>query len=156
MTTGRRPAPTNVKRLHGVRSSRINDDEPIPCEVEPEPPEWAEGEWLAIWARTCEELRAMGLLHRADREALVCLATAVHEHDRLARVLVKAPAVVRDANGQPTANPLGRALRQCSAEVSRWCSHFGLTPAERSRLGRTSATPGRAEETDDLAGAYYR
>jgi hypothetical protein len=79
--------------------------------------------------------------------------TAVHEHDRLARVLVRAPAVVRDANGQPAANPLWRVLRQCSGEESRWCSHFGLTPAERGRISRMGTTPGRVEETDDLAGA---
>lgn len=151
---GRRPAPSSVKRLYGVRSSRINDDEPMPREVEPEPPEWATEEWLAFWSRTCDQLRGMGILYAADREALVCLVTAVHEHDRLARVLVKAPAVVRDANGQPTANPLGRALRQASGEVSRWCSHFGLTPAERGRISRAGTS--QKIESDDLAGAYYR
>lgn len=127
----------------------------MPREVEPEPPEWSTEEWLAIWERTCGELRSMGLLHAADREALVCLVTAVHEHDRLARVLVKAPAVIRDTNGQPCANPLGRALRQCSTEVSKWCSHFGMTPSERSRISRAGAQPERVE-TDDLAGVYYR
>lgn len=155
MTTGRRPAPTNVKLLHGVRSSRINDDEPMPHEVDPEPPDWATEEWLAIWVRTCDQLRGMGILYAADREGLVCLVTAVHEHDRLARVLVKAPAITRDRNGMPMANPLGRALRQASGEVARWCSHFGLTPAERSRISKASTKSERVE-TDDLAGAFYR
>lgn len=105
-----------------------------------------------------EDEAELGLVHvaDADRGALVCFVTAVHEFDRLARVLVKAPAVVRDSNGSPTANPLGRALRQASGEVSRWASHFGLTPAERGRISRADAAPGRVEETDDLAGAYYR
>src|SRR3954451_2556413 len=106
MTSGRRPQPTNVKMLHGARSRRITRDEPMPHEVDPEPPEWAEGEWLAIWKRTCDQLRDMGILYASDREALACFVTAVHEHDRLARVLVKAPAVVRDAHGQPVANPV--------------------------------------------------
>jgi P27 family predicted phage terminase small subunit len=156
MTAGRRPQPTNVKQLHGVRSSRINSDEPMPREVEPDPPEWAPEEWLAIWNRTCTELRFMGLLHSADEAALVCLVTAIFEFDRLARVLVKAPAIVRDANGQPVANPVGRALRQCSAEVSKWCSHFGLTPAERGRISRSAVTPQRGDDYDDLAGINYR
>lgn len=155
MTTGRRPAPSNVKRLHGVRESRINADEPMPHETDPEAPEWAEGEWLAIWQRTCVQLRGMGILYAADRDALVAFVTAVHEYDRLARVLVKAPAIVRDANGQPVANPVGRALRQCSAEVARWASHFGLTPAERGRISRAGTSP-EQRETDDLAGAHYR
>ena len=154
-TAGRRPAPSNVKRLHGVRSSRINDDEPMPHEIDPVPPDWATENWIAIWQRTCDQLRGMGILYAADREALVCFVTAVHEHDRLARVLVKAPAIIRDANGMPTANPLGRALRQASGEVARWASHFGLTPAERSRISKASTMPERVE-TDDLAGAYYR
>jgi P27 family predicted phage terminase small subunit len=153
---GRRPAPTSIKHLHGVRSSRINAEEPMPHEIEPEPPEWAEGEWLAIWQRTCDQLRGMGILYAADREALVCLVTSVYEYDRLARTLVKAPPIIRDANGQPVANPVGRALRQCSAEVSRWCSHFGLTPAERGRISRLGTAPGKVEETDDLAGVHYR
>jgi len=159
MTTGRRPAPTNVKLLRGDRTSRINSDEPMPREVEPEPPPWAHEEkastWLAIWESTCAELRYMGMLHSADEAALTALVTAIHEHDRLAKVLTMAPAVVRDANGQPAPNPLGRALRQASGEVSRWCGHFGLSPAERSRISRAETTPQRVE-TDDLAGAYYR
>ena len=97
----------------------------------------------------------MGILYSADREALVCFVTAVHEHDRLARVLVRAPAVVRDANGLPMANPLGRALRHASGEVARWASHFGLTTAERQRFSKASTMPQRVE-TDDLAGAFYR
>ncbi len=151
---GRRPQPTAVKALQAVRSSRMNTDEPQPRDVEPEPPEWATESWLVIWSRTCTVLRGMRLLYAADREALVAFTTAVHEHDRLARVLVAAPPVVRDANGGPKANPLGPAVRQWSGEVSRWASHFGLTPAERGRI--SSSTTTENVETDDLAGTYYR
>jgi len=152
MTGGRRPAPTNVKLLHGVRASRINTDEPMPHEVEPEPPKWATDEWLAIWGRTCDQLRGMGILYAADREGLVAFVTAVHEHDRLAKVLVRARAVVRDANGQPVANPLGRTLRQASGGGGPLgiplradpCRARSDQPGQRHRIrSRPTTSPGR-------------
>ena len=149
-TKGRRPAPSNVKRLHGVRPSRINASEPIPRESEPEAPEWATAAWLAIWQRLRAELAYMDLWHAADRDALVCLVHSVFEYDRLAAIAVKAPALVRDANGQPKANPLAAALRAQSADVAKWCSHFGLTPAERSRVSKAGAPA--FLDYDDIAG----
>lgn len=130
MATGRRPAPTNVKLLRGDRTSRIPDAEPVPRTVDPEPPEWATESWLAIWTATVTELRHLGILYAAEQAAIVALVTAIHEYERLAKVLVGAPAVTRSEKGTPETNPLGRALRPCSAEVSRWASHFGLSRSE--------------------------
>jgi hypothetical protein len=31
----------------------------MPHEIDPEPPEWAQGEWLAIWQRTSDQLRGI-------------------------------------------------------------------------------------------------
>lgn len=149
-TKGRRPLPSNVKRLHGTRASRINDAEPVPRQAEPEPPEWATAPWLAIWERVRVELAYMGLWNAADRDALVCLVHSVFEFDRLAAIAVKAPALVRSSNGEPRPNPIGPALRQQSSDVAKWCSHFGLTPSERGRISKAGAPA--FLDYDDLAG----
>ena len=136
---GKRPQPTAVKMLHGARTSRLNFDEPQPRETEPEPPTWATEPWLEVWERVKLELVPMGMWHAADQPGLVCLVHAVFEYDRLAQLAVKAPALVRGTDGLPRPNPLGPALRQQSADVSRWCGHFAMSPAERGRISRTGA-----------------
>lgn len=151
---GRRPAPTNVKVLRGNRASRINNNEPAPRETSPEPPEWATESWLAIWNRLRGELAPMGMWLSADRDALIALVTTIDSYDRLAKTYVNAPSVVRDANGAPTHNPLGGEMRRLSAKVARWCSHFGLTPAERSRISKPVSAV-KPWESDDLDGRNY-
>ncbi|MEU6138573.1 P27 family phage terminase small subunit [Nocardioides sp. NPDC047086] len=140
-----------MKALRGDRASRTNQNEPVPREASPEPPEWATESWLAIWERLRHELAPMGLWLSADRDAIVALVTTI---DCCARVVVGAPAVIRGADGAPTHNPLGGEMRRLSAEVARWCSHFGLTPAERSRISKPVSAV-KPWESHDLDGRNY-
>jgi Phage terminase, small subunit len=135
-----------VKRLSGVRPYRINDDEPIAGEEEPIPPVGRDGDWLETWEQVCEDLRIMHIgPYRSDRAALICLTDAIRVYERLADIVVKAPAVVRGPDGTPVAPSIVKELRASSAEVSRWCGHFGLSPSTRTtvrtRLAGMGGTP---------------
>ena len=131
----RRPAPSNVKVLRGDRRSRINDDEPQPGEEPPTPPPGRDEDWLACWTTVSDDLAVLGVgPYRADRAALICLVDAIRIYQRLAEVVVTAPAVTRGLDGMPTTPSVVRDLRQASAEVSRWATHFGLSPSTRSQV----------------------
>ena len=106
-----------------------------PGEEPPTPPPRRDEEWLACWTTVCKDLAVLGVgPYRADRAPLICLVDAIRIYERLAGVVVKAPAVTRGLDGLPTTPSVVADLRKASAEVSRWATHLGLSPSSRSSV----------------------
>ena len=119
-TSGPIPIPTALKRLHGTRKDRINDDEPDVGADEPELPYLATQEVCDIWEFTLTQLRRMKLAAQVDRDILFGYCQAVYIHRQASKAiedegilipgqlgpLVKHPAlqVQRDAASLMTAS----------------------------------------------------
>jgi P27 family predicted phage terminase small subunit len=152
---GLKPAPSNVRRLRGDRPYRYNDAAPIPPEeyVE-EPPEWLSESARAQYEAMVRRIRALRTgPYETDAEVLIHLAVAADTCQRLAQVIVKAPAVVRDANGSPIPNPLVARYERAVKHMLSLCTEFGLTPSSRERA---HAERFHEVEYDDIAGGPSR
>jgi len=115
---GRKPAPTSLKILAGMRQDRVNEREPkFPLAHGARPPSWLGGYGRALWRRLLPGLVERGLVTIADIPAFEQLCD---EYDWIRRVPTDAGA--RD-------------------RFRRWLVEFGLTPSARSRIRCTVAAP---------------
>lgn len=142
--SGQRKQPTALRLLRGEsRPSRIGHGEPVPRAAEPEPPRarWWDRRHRDVWERVCGELRAMGLLHSADRDTLVSLVRAVVRQEQAAQQVAEQGVLVTGRDGNPVRNP-GLFVEQSAADaVRRLAREFGLTPGGRADLGRGRVPP---------------
>ncbi len=78
---GRRPLPTETKRLQGtLHPSRINHNEPKPALEVPLAPDWLPDEIKEIFNELALHFADMRILSKADGKALELLADAYHEY----------------------------------------------------------------------------
>jgi hypothetical protein len=75
---------------------------------------------------------------------LIALTDSIFNYRKLAKVVVAAPAVTRDASGQPAVPAVYRELAKLGFEQRRWLTAFGLTPSSRSTLRGSLVGPQRA------------
>jgi P27 family predicted phage terminase small subunit len=153
---GPAPKPTNLRVLHGDRKDRINDQEPVPSELEVKPPHWLAKSARAVWGRLAPDLERRGVLTAWDVEAFANYCDAVVRRYRAAKTLEREGEVVElpvfNKNGDLTGHRLGRnpwsyALKDADAQVQRWGARFGLTPSDRSQI---SVGEDRRDSDDDL------
>jgi len=113
--SGRRPAPTHLKLLAGNPGKRrLNPNEPRPEPGVPDMPAWLPRRARPFWGRLVADLEPLGVLTKADVFALAMLADCLGEWRAKA------------ARGKPVDGPSRRALSMFA--------HFGLTPADRSKV----------------------
>jgi phage terminase small subunit len=128
-TRGRKPAPTNLKLLHGVKPSRINTAEPVPSEQPIVPPYELEPDAQAVWDRLAPDRIAKGCLTHWDVDAFAALCQAL--------------VILRTAHTEPFS-----VWRTAVGIADRLGAQFGWTPSERARLHMRGS--GRPGEDDDL------
>jgi P27 family predicted phage terminase small subunit len=135
---GPAPIPSALKVLRGSR--RVNRNEPIPPNGEPNPPaDLAPAEFEA-WRGVVGELQTVpGLLTLADRGVLELVArTEPVYRDCSAHVREHgSTVVVRDDKGVVRfvqASPQAQLLIKLAAQLKSLYAELGLTPAGRSRL----------------------
>jgi P27 family predicted phage terminase small subunit len=137
MVKGRKPKPTHLKLIEGNPGKReLNRAEPEPRETEPEKPDFTTGAASACWDRIVVELRAMGILHAADRDALEIYCEAYGTWKTAQAGVAKGVLVNRgtDDAPHPVTNPSWRVARDAGAVVLRIGESFGLTPSARTRI----------------------
>lgn len=145
--SGRRPLPSNVKKLRGNPGKRkLNDAEPQPPAGEPDMPaglcKIAAAEWKAI----VPELAQLGVLTKIDGKALAayCHAfarwmAAQEEVDRLGLVLdepiMGGPPEDREVVGyKHKRNPAVSIEHEALKIMKSFLVEFGMTPSSRSRI----------------------
>lgn len=140
---GRPAKPTTLKLVDGTRRDRVNAKEPIPTEVEVEPPGWLSAEAVAVWDRLAPDLEARGVLTGWDVQAFAewCHAVAtIEEAERhLAVEGHVIDAEVFDRNGVATGtrrvrNEWSRVLKDALEVSARRAARFGLTPSDRAGI----------------------
>jgi P27 family predicted phage terminase small subunit len=121
--------------LEGTRKDRINENEPKPPPIIPDPPEHLDAVALAEWARLVPLLDSCGILTKIDGNALALLATwfsrwvEAEEMIQKHGIIVKAPKT-----GVPMQNPALSIANKAMQEIAKLLAEFGMTPSSRSRV----------------------
>lgn len=140
---GPKPAPTQLRLLHGERKDRINTDEPPAPDSAPQlPPEVSDPAVREVWAYTVAQLQAMGIASTADRDALLCYCEAVVTHRKASALLARSSVLVRPRPDSEVLirNPALVVQRDSANLISRFAQHFGLSPSARSEINKGAAS----------------
>ena len=148
---GRKPTPRNLRLLRGNPGNHhINENEPQPDIVIPEPPEHLGDIAKAEWNRLSEELYRLGLISELDRSALAAYcqvyARWVEAEDTLKRMSTPqnpGGLLLKTSNGNIIQNPLVGASNKALQMMHKFLTEFGMTPSSRSRV---SATPPKGKD----------
>lgn len=139
--SGPPPLPANVHRLHGdSRPSRIGEAEPVVPDVEFAAPGYLDADAVAEWQRLAEILTPMGLLTAADVDHLGIYCTAICHHRRAAE-LVNASMPLVTSRGNIAKHPAMQVIRDQAQLILQFGARFGLSPSDRTSLGRAGYTP---------------
>lgn len=127
-------APTQLRLLRGDKPCRINDREPIPRDVLPEPPNGMHIDVRDVWDYTLRELIAMKTVAAADRDSLTCYCEAVVAHRKASAILARSPVLVQGLHGTLVRNPALQIQRDAAHTVRGFAQEFGLTPSARAGI----------------------
>lgn len=147
--SGPAPKPTRLRLLTGNPSKRpINDAEPQPKAVAPDPPAFLKREALAEWRRLAPELERLGLLTIVDGAALAAYCQAYQRWIQAEKMINRKGMVVETQNGYAQAHPAVAVAQKSMQLLRAFASEFGLTPASRSRISVSK----KAEAEDPMKG----
>src|SRR5574343_67793 len=119
MGRGRKPEPTSLKILKGIRKiDRVNYLEPVPPEAVMSPPEWLDEVATQKWHELAPVLKSMGVLTQADLEAVTLYC------DTYSRWYAE----------RHSAEPNVNALDKLQTFMLRILTEFGFTPSSRSKV----------------------
>ncbi|MBC7570779.1 MAG: phage terminase small subunit P27 family [Spirosoma sp.] len=136
---GRRPLPTETKRLQGtLELSRMNPNEPKPAVSVPMAPEWLPDEVKTIFNELALHFADMRVLGQADGKALELLADAYHEY-RTARQFIYEngstyESPTKDGGRIVRAYPQVNIASDAFKRVRAMLIEFGATPAARGKV----------------------
>lgn len=145
--TGRRPLPTETKRLRGtLERSRINQNEPQPELTVPLAPDWLPDEVKDIFNEMALHFADMRILGNADGKALELLADAYHEYRQARQFIHKNGSTyespTKDGGKIVRAYPQVNIASDAFKRVRAMLIEFGATPAAR---GKVDALPEKKE-----------
>lgn len=142
--------PAALKLLHGRgngkdAAGRLVNLGPAFVRAAPDPPAWLDPEAKAEWKRVVPELERLRLLSRVTRASLVayCVTWSVFV---TATRQVQAEGLTIEAKQGLLAHPAVAIARAAGAELRRWATEYGLTPASEQKVKGS----GDAVEEDDL------
>lgn len=139
------PAPTPLKILKGTRKDRINQNEPVPAAVPPEPPTWLHLEGRQVWARLAPDLIRKGVLTFWDSESFSIFCDAVVRHSDAALDVNERGLLIQGERGK-VKNPSVQMVRDYAHIVQSYGARFGLSPSDRGRIHTE-----KPELVDDLS-----
>lgn len=159
--SGPRPIPTHLKVLRGNPSHRPLRDEPQPLVPDdcPDPPPFITGYAADEWWRVGVELHRLGLLTIIDTGPLAAYCQAFARWRTAEETLAKIAANDPQMHGlmirrehSAMVNPLVIIARKAAADMVRYSSEFGLTPAARARIAAGVADNTQSKFAGLLAG----
>lgn len=152
---GRKPKPTNLKRLAGNPGHRpLNDSEPTPPAPERAPyaPRHLSDDAQKEWRRIVNALMDLGLYTDVDRVALEMYCQAYGDWLDAEQMVRKEGAVlVSEVTGNAYQNPWYHVANREWEKLRKMLPEFGLTPSARTRLAVD-----KPEEEDALAALLFR
>lgn len=143
---GPRPTPTAELELRGSRQAKINrkNGEPQPDPGAPDPPEWLEGEGLAVWDELAPQLEEMGVFTKVDGLAFARYCVLWAQWVKAIMFIQQHGTTypLKDGNGKIKCFaqfPEVAVMNKTSMTLSRLEAEFGLTPSARTRISVTVA-----------------
>ena len=143
---GRRPKPTDLKRLQGNPGKRrLPENEPELLPGTLVPPDWLKGEALEFWDELVPILDEMGILSTSDRLALAALCSAFGDYRAASEILEREGLTYEKttAAGKVTVKPRPEISIRNDAfrRMTSMLGEFGLTPSSRSRVNVNPKKP---------------
>jgi P27 family predicted phage terminase small subunit len=141
---GRKPKPTELKKLTGVRASRINADEPkFTPDSSPAAPPYLGAYAAQEWTRVYPELAKNNVLKVTDRAVLELYCEAYGDYREAQDALRGKKKVLIVHNGALQKRPEVSMKREAMGLVLKYASELGLTPSSRGKMsGSDPAKPG--------------
>jgi P27 family predicted phage terminase small subunit len=136
---GPRPVPTAVLKARGSARAGKNKKEPAPPPGRPACPDWLDDEAKQVWAQVIPLLEEMGVLTRADTNALAryCQLFARWKKAELFIQRFGESYPCKSGNGIVKCFlpfPQSGLSLKLSIALTRLEQEFGLTPSARSRI----------------------
>lgn len=135
MLRGRKPKPTELKRLAGNPGKRrLPPAKPKGRLVVPACPSHLAGVARLKWHSLSRELARSGLLARTDIDALAAYCTVWARWLDAKAKLDKFGDILKNPGGFPMMSPYLLIVNKCLEQMLRLGTEFGLTPSSRSRV----------------------
>lgn len=144
MAKGRKPLPTQTKKLRGNPGKRaLNSEEPIPPTGAPDCPGFLSRIAKEEWNSIIPIIDEMKLLSRADGKAIAAYCQCYsrwREAEKLIDkfgMIVEEPIVTKEGEVVGTKykkNPACNVAKEMVGQMRAFLSLFGLDPSSRSRL----------------------
>jgi P27 family predicted phage terminase small subunit len=140
---GRKPKPSNLRILEGMRGHRpLNDREPKPERKAPACPRLFRGQERKAWRYLVRELGKMGILASSDLGIMAAYChwwgiyvAAEEELRHLELAAGKKALLLKDKNtGKTYQNPYLSIAGRAARELTRVCGDLGLNPVQRTRI----------------------
>lgn len=136
-TPGRKPTPTNVKKLRGNPGKRpLNTAEPRPSGKARKPRGLAKFNPCVAkrWDEIAPALEALGLLTDLDAAAFRMMLQHYQFALEAASEVREEGLTRQDENGVQRKHPMLQIFRDNSTAFRAYAEQFGMTPSSRSRL----------------------
>ena len=143
MTRGRKPKPTEQKKLEGNPGKRgLNNQEPKPETKVPPCPSHLKAEARKEWDRVTKKLLALNIISEIDRASLVAYCTAWSMYVKACGKLEKQSEVMISENGGMYQNPWVAIRNKAMEQILKFSAEYGMTPSSRARLKVEAPTEG--------------
>lgn len=154
---GPKPTPAAVLESRGSwRAPGRAVDEAIYTGT-PVMPDCLTGEAKALWDRVVPQLVAARIPKQPDSESLAAMCMAWAQACDATRTLSKTGILIKDARGNPVANPMLGIRERALAMFLRYAVEFGFTPASRNRVaGDAQQDPDEAKAGKPRLGDFLR
>ena len=152
-TRGRKPTPTELKKLEGNPGKRkLNEKEPKPVKKAPPCPKWLEPEAKKEWRRLAKQMESIGILTDVDMAAFASYCQAYARWKAAEEVLTERGTVMRTPSGYLQQVPHVSIAQTYNKIMTKLASEFGLTPSSRSRIIAGDGRQDVDDEMEDLLG----
>lgn len=146
---GRKPKPTNVKKLEGNPGKReMNTSEPTPPSDLPTCPVWLLPEAKREWRRLAKVMNQMGVLSKVDRAAFAAYCQSYARWKEANEHIAEEGSTFVTDKGYQQQTPWVGIANTAQSMMMKAASEFGLTPSSRSRI--VAGGGGSAEPEDEM------
>ena len=139
----RNPEPTKLKELKGTAKNIV---EPEYAEASTEAPTYLTGLAKELWDELAPGLHANGLLTIADIPLFAEFCKAYSNMREANDILDADGLLIAGRQGAMVKNPAWQIKREASETMMKIGSRFGMTPADRARLGTADSVDKNIED----------
>ncbi len=132
---GRKVTPTAIKKLKGNPGRRpLNDKEPQPERIIPEPPKGMSDLALEEWDRMSTALYDLGLLTAVDMAAFAGYCQYYARWQEAEERIKAKGATIETASGNLIQSPWVGIANTSSKMMLKFLAEFGMTPSSRAKV----------------------